>query len=408
MSPISGSTHNAIATLPLKPPALQAMEKSPASASGIASIQGGISSLQPREASLAGYLMARAALHRKIDGPVLENLRAGQESVQEVSELFPLGRSNVREDIAKAEGKHTTLRNLAAFPLLEALAVKHGYPSEKDVPESVWFPMLAATSQYTETGTCGSYASNTVPRHAAKLDGRNDRQAIVASSQQPGLDHIWAEMMPLGKDPKGSPIHHDDDVIMDGWCKESLAILREDSEYARLKRGGKGNHLEHKLVLDYQSGPKGWATVEDFKSQIEGSRGLQQVYHEHFEQLVADGPKVFGLWNAETVFHEDFRNQAAAALYAKALRPELEWEAPFPGVHLPGAGADSVSRQAKHASLEQIRAIGVARSLGLDVRPATAEAPRIIDSAREMFPPQKEGIITMLTRLFSFFPSEST
>ncbi|HLP41635.1 MAG TPA: hypothetical protein VK465_09025 [Fibrobacteria bacterium] len=75
---------------------------------------GTVSGMKPKEEKLAGYLMARTAVNQKVEGSVLKNLRAGQESVQQVSELLPLGRANVIEDIKKAGNEHISLRKLAS------------------------------------------------------------------------------------------------------------------------------------------------------------------------------------------------------------------------------------------------------------------------------------------------------
>src|SRR5688572_12894402 len=42
-----------------------------------------VSGMKPKEAPLAGYLLARAATHKKVEGQVLQDLRAGHESMQQ-------------------------------------------------------------------------------------------------------------------------------------------------------------------------------------------------------------------------------------------------------------------------------------------------------------------------------------
>jgi hypothetical protein len=67
---------------------------------------------------------------------------------------------------------------------------------------------------------------------------------------------------------------------------------------------------------------------------------------------------------------------------------------------------DPVSKQAKHASMAEIQAFGVARSLGANVRGAKAEAPGILASAKEMFPappspvPKKKSPLARLKAWF--------
>ena len=131
-----------------------------------------------------------------------------------------------------------------------------------EVTENDFFRMCAAASQYAKTGTCGSFAANTTPLHAAKLADMKDERAIVAQSKHATIDHVWSEMMPKGKREDGTPILHGKDVIMDGWCKENLAILREDSEYARLDKDGKADHLTHQDLLNHETGPEALKEVE--------------------------------------------------------------------------------------------------------------------------------------------------
>ena len=118
MLPISRPTHSldSKATRPPKAPAPQASGTAEGSSSA-----GAVSGMKPKEAPLAGYLMARAAMHQKVEGPDLKNLRAGHESVQQVSELLPLGRANVIQDIEKAKDAHLPLRKLASHKLVEWL-----------------------------------------------------------------------------------------------------------------------------------------------------------------------------------------------------------------------------------------------------------------------------------------------
>jgi hypothetical protein len=345
-----------------------------------------VSGLKPKEGPLAGYLLARAALHRKIEGPVLRNLRAGHASVQEVNELLPLGRSNVREDLGKPQGQFAHVRALASNQLQEALAARQKYPPGTDIPEIDTYRMTAAISQYALTGTCLSYAANTTSLHAAKLAGMQDERAIVAQANHPILDHVWSEMIPRGMGKDGKPILHGEDVIMDGWCKDNLAILREDSHFARLDRDGKGEHLSHDHLLDPRSGPEDLHAVEKFKAEIEESRDLRETFQRKLNRYIAAGtePDEDLLWEAQSVFLADFRQQAGAA-----LRPDALKAAPGRAPLVPDADAAAI--RAKQASLDEIRAVGVARDLGSNVRGAIADAPAILASARDLFPGPKSN-----------------
>jgi hypothetical protein len=352
--------------------------------------------LKPKEKSLGAYLLARAALHRKIEGPVLENLRAGHETVQEVSDFFPLGRSNVREDLRKTKGEHTPLRTVAAYNLQKALMARQRYPRGMEVPDNDVYQTCAASGQYAKTGVCFDYATNTTPLHAAKLNGMQAMGAVVAQAKHSTIDHVWSEMLPHGMSQAGEPVLHGEDVIMDGWCKERLAVLRDDSKFARLDEHGNGDHLSHAHVLDHESGPKALAKVEMFKTQIEASRALRYAFQHRFENLVAEKVELEEkcLWDAQSVFHAEFGQQASVALHPEKPSP------------VDGAGtrdAGSVAIRFGHTVLLDMQAAGVARSLGSNIRGAIAEAPLIVYSAKEMFPRPQPRIKSIRSRICGFF-----
>ncbi|HLP41686.1 MAG TPA: hypothetical protein VK465_09280 [Fibrobacteria bacterium] len=315
--------------------------------------------MKPKERPLAGYLMARAAMHRKVEGSDLKNLRAGHESLQQGSALLPLGRANVIQDIEKAKESYLPVRNTVASKLREFLVASHGYPSFTETPRNIRNRVVAAASQYVETGTCHSYAASISPLHAAKLPGMKDERSIVALCNYPGRDHVWPEMIPKGKREDGTLILHGKDVIMDAWGKENVAIFREDSEYARLDTHGKGDHLNHHDLLNHRTGPRALKEVKHLRAKIESNRNWKRECDNDIQSLVNSGINVGekGRRNAESVFHADFQERAGRALH----------------------------KDAKHASLAEIQAIGVARSLGSNIRGAKAEAPEIIASAKEMF-----------------------
>ncbi|HLP42153.1 MAG TPA: hypothetical protein VK465_11640 [Fibrobacteria bacterium] len=76
---------------------------------------GAVPGMKPKETPLAGYLMARAAMHHKVEGQDLKNLRAGNASVQEVNDLLPLALgANIRG--AKAEAPGIIASAMGMFP----------------------------------------------------------------------------------------------------------------------------------------------------------------------------------------------------------------------------------------------------------------------------------------------------
>jgi hypothetical protein len=292
-----------------------------------------------------------------------------------VGDLLPLGRSNVREDLAKAKDEHIFLRGIARSKLQRALEARLN-PLGMDLSEDASSLIFAATSQYAKTGVCLAYAASTTAVHAAKLAGMQDERAIVAHSYHPSIDHVWSEMILQGKGKDGKPVLHGEDVVMDGWCKENLAVLREDSRFAR-----HGDRLSQEHILDHRSGPGALARIGTLKAQIEGSKTLRNTFHNELKRRVAKGsePDEDCLWDAQSVFHEDFRQEAIEALHKSVRKADPGKEARIPD-------ADPVSIRAKRASLAEIQAVGVARSLGSNIRGAVAEAPGIIASARDMFP----------------------
>jgi hypothetical protein len=336
------------------------------------------SGINPKEVPLAGYLLARAALNRKIEDPVLKNLRDGHATVREVSDLLSLGPANVRENLAKAKGERPDLRHAAFRKMQVAFEARLNYPGERGMSYNDYFRMDAAASQFAKTGTCDHYVANTTALHAAKLtelkdkkkdemeDKMEDKMAIVAHAKNQAARHTWSEMLPQGEGKDGKPILHGEDIIMDGWCKENLAVLREDSSFARLDKDGNGGHLSHEHLLDYRSGRAVLARVEEYKARIEGSMSLQTVFHNEFELRKALGRKMDEefLWDAQSAFHPDFAKEAGEAL----------------------------RKDAKHPALAEIHAVGAARSLGANIRAAVAEAPGVIAQAKEMFPrPEPKG-----------------
>ncbi|HLP40445.1 MAG TPA: hypothetical protein VK465_02965 [Fibrobacteria bacterium] len=334
---------------------------------------GAFSGMKPKEEKLAGYLLARSAMNQKVEGSTLKNLRAAHESVKEATALMPLGRANVTPDILKAGNAYLPLRKMAAQKLFKSMELRER-SSGRMLGEADLYRLGAAISQFAETGVCSTFAMSTNPLIATKLADMKDTRAIVAQTHHATLDHGWVEMMPKGTHADEKPIFHGEDVVLDGWCKENLAILREDSYFARLDKNGKADHLKHEGLLNHETGPKALREVEKYKQQIKKNTGLQETYNEYFLERF-QYPKVdsdtFGLWNDTTVFHADFLEQAGNALHKEVKEVKANKD---------------VRKAANHASLAEIQAVGVARSLGSNIRGAITEAPGIIAAAKEMIP----------------------
>jgi hypothetical protein len=336
---------------------------------------GPVSGMKPKEEKLAGYLMAKAAMHQKVEGEGLKNLRSGHETMQQVGELLPLGRANVIQDVENSKDARLPLRKLAADTLMERLMADH-FKRGGQASDVEYNAAIAASAQHAKTGTCGGFATNITAKHAAKLADMPDKRAVVSYTEHPTIDHAWSEMHPKGVTADGRPILHEKDVILDGWSKEKVAIFREDSHFARLDNNGGASHLRHDEPLNHVTGPEAMKSVEKFKAKIANSQYFQWVFNRAFNKLVAE-KKEFpknAFWNDTSVFHADFQGQAG-----KALHKDGGYPSPVPD-------ADPVSAQAKRASLAEIQAVGVSRSLGSNVRGAKAEAPGIVATAKDMFP----------------------
>ncbi|HLP41102.1 MAG TPA: hypothetical protein VK465_06315 [Fibrobacteria bacterium] len=359
-----------------------------------------------KEAPLAGYLMARSAMHQKVEGQDLKNLRAGNETVQQVSELMPLGRANVVQDIAIAKDIHLPLRKDAANKLAEDLLFNH-LRHGRDLTEDDINGTIAAAAQYAKTGTCGDFASNTTALHAAKLADMQDERAVVSHAGHKTVDHGWSEFLPKGTNADGTLILHGKDVIMDGWGVNNHAIFREDCKFARLDQDGKADQIKHDDPLNHRSGPEALKVLEKYKAQIENSPHFQDVFKTEFDRLVKEKhewPKG-SFWSATNIIHPEFQIRASAALHKDAKHVRDANDVQEAAKHAPDAKESRIKKifrgraeqakrnnvrnraeQVKHASLAEIQAIGVARSLGSNIRGAIEEASGIVASAKEMFP----------------------
>ncbi|HLP43422.1 MAG TPA: hypothetical protein VK465_18105 [Fibrobacteria bacterium] len=333
-----------------------------------------VSGIRPKEEKLAGYLMARTAIHQKVEGQDLKNLWIGHESVQKVCDFMPLGRANVIEDIEKAKNAHIPLRKVASDKLTRGLLEDKARSKRGDTTESDYYRASAASALYSKTGTCGSYSVLTAPLHATRLARMGNESMIVSQAKHTLIDHGWSEMHIKGMGKDGQPVLHDKDVIMDGWSKERLAVFREDSEFAH-----RTDRIKHLEVLDHRTGPEAEREVARFRSRIEGRMRLRNSYWNKFETLVDAKVEISEkyFWNATSIFHAEFRQHAGKAVHPMA---------PSPGTGSSIKDAGHEAEQAKRATLPEIQAVGVARSLGANIRGAVAEAPKIIASAKEMFP----------------------
>jgi hypothetical protein len=329
--------------------------------------------------ALPGYLMARAAMHRKIDNTpeiarnadgslekrtdTLRHLQAAHATVEETHALLPYGRGNVTED-NKRTGYEASRRDEAAEHLFKEL-------SHKAAPEQLW----PALFRFTEAARCGGSARIATHLHGAKLEG----PYRVSTVEGKKVDHNWTEL-------KWKETRRPDDAIIDQWC-EGPAVLREDYRY--------GNHEVKTLhELDATTGPKAAEKVEELTAGLKGDpeqKALLNYYTGTGEfDHHSGGYKRYALeFDPRPVFHQDFLDAAGKALHRKSEPPSLE------GKTIPPRLA------------QEIQAVGVALSLNEGTAPASlsgehpsasaasgkirdalTQAPGIIESAQSQFPPQ--------------------
>jgi hypothetical protein len=308
--------------------------------------------MRPHERQLSGYLLARAALGRKIDDTpeitklpdgrivksekVLHDLRAAHDSVQETRRLLPNGRGNVKEDILATGGEASRMHLAGAVMREHYLQQKFG-----DSPEER-FSMQTETAVSLITGQASCLGSALVAAHvhASRL-GQGQAVAVVANDH---VDHVWSEARRPGSD-------RSNDVILDRWTS-GPAILKQDSRF------GQDPRVEDIYSLAPEDRDHARDTVASITDEIKNDPELMEEFKANLEVLGRMDYRFAGkTWNEENVMGKRFRKHAAARLHA-----------PRPAYGL------------------ELLAAGAARSLGEGVRSAVDKAPGIVETAKAMFP----------------------
>ena len=326
--------------------------------------------MHPHEGQLSGYLLARAAMGRKIDDAaefrklpdghtlksenVLKDLRNANDSLEETRRLLPKGRGNVKSDIIATRGEVS--RSYAA-----SAHMSNSYMEKKgvDVRKNPKFGMRTETAISILTGqaTCGGSALVAAHVHAPKLE-KGQTSVAVANV---GIDHMWTESKRQNTD-RGN------DQIIDRWAV-GPAILREDSKF------GLSPKLQDAYSLNVENRDKSLGSVNQIHKEINADRGLIDQFKKNMSRLEMMDYRFGGkVWNDENVMGDDFRNHAGKILHSDS--PQV-------------ANSDNVLETDKKAPtlpLIQVLAAGVARSLGEGVRGAAKKAPGILDTAKQMFP----------------------
>lgn len=335
----------------------------------------------PRDKNaFAGYLMARAALHRKIDdtpefrkrangsignqsGP-LNRLKAANDTVDETRSLLPYGRGNVEEDNIRTHYE-SSRRDEAALRILRENSPRGDDPQQ----------MMAAMFRFAKAARCGGSAPIATHLHGNKLKG-NYRVNTVELDQ---VDHTHTEVT------RGN-VRRQNDPIIDAWL-DGPAVLREDARYG--KSEGKAIHQ-----LDKTTGPEAARNVERISARLEADPHQKNLlnyyigtgefgYHSNrYRRLAVE-------FDSQPVYHRNFLKEAGEVLHGQGGHPSMNGKPKPPtlaqeiqavGVALSlNGGLASVSPDGAHAA---------GSSQSGKIRSALAEAPRIIESAKKQFPLQ--------------------
>lgn len=209
--------------------------------------------LADRDLPVAGYLLARASVGRKVDDPqTVQALRNGQYAEARAISALHLGRGNVIGDLHESRGESYVAvqvqRDAVAFlcrsadyklppgaatPLslrmnrLSRLwpdgfgeALRRHFPDAQAADGAVLFIAKVIAARYFGAGNCGEHA-RTVAYERMRMDDAHPHIRVAHSLL---TDHAWTESM------TSATALHNEDVIMDGWMR-TVAHLREDSHY---------------------------------------------------------------------------------------------------------------------------------------------------------------------------------
>ncbi|UXY17255.1 hypothetical protein N8I74_09675 [Chitiniphilus purpureus] len=276
---------------------------------------------------LFSYMFGRALLDRPIDGSEAQRLRRANDTVEAVRAHLDRGRGNVSTDIARSS--HESSRWMAAGRELRDEMAK----GEGPVSESRFGMLKALSSELVRAGNCGEHGDLSMHLHGDKLVGKETLQRV--SSAQ--IDHGWAELRVSGAGFNPS------DVVMDAWGK-GPAVLREDSTFA----ASRAQLKPVKYALDQVSGPKAAQDFQQQRTALHANQQLGRFAVNSFKALEKSNYQVAAdhVFAPTPVLSQTFRNAA-----------DKSWQ-----------------QSSKVTLSEQIKATGVARTLGENVSNATRRA----------------------------------
>jgi hypothetical protein len=200
---------------------------------------------------VAGYLLARASVGRKVDDPAtVQALSSGQKAVDRGVESLHLGRGNVAADLWNSEDEAYVavqiqrdavnfLRSSIGYqppegdptPMSRRMsrlerfwprdfneALRRHFPEPQAAEQAVHFIAKTLAARHYAAGNCGEHA-RVVAHERSRMD---DAPPTIRIARSDYMDHAWAEAKASASELR------DDDVLMDGWMR-TVAHLREDS-----------------------------------------------------------------------------------------------------------------------------------------------------------------------------------
>jgi len=319
--------------------------------------------VDPRELPLAGYLLARATVGRRVDDPdTIRGLRSGQHALAAGIGALARGRGNVTQDILASEGESYVavqvqrdavdfLKSAATYrpnpssrrvtPLARKMTrlrqcwppgfaeqLDRHFPSESAAKDAMDYITKTVAAQLFAAGNCGEHA-RVVADARLRLP---DAPAALRVARADAIDHAWTEaQVERGK-------VRDDDVMMDAWMR-TPAHLREDSHF--------GSAITHtKIQLD----------------EADGVAWMSSVISHLTDRLQHD------------VVLAELTNPAAEVIWKNVDENGVTGSEPYVPINLKPAFLSEASAQAAHqpALSKDIQAVGIARSLDMSVAASTS------------------------------------
>ena len=308
--------------------------------------------LAPKETALAGYLFMRAIDGRHVEGGDLTNLRKGNDTVLETREALAYGRGNVTTDIQASN--HESSRRVAVAREI----TRHLDRLQQDFGPSD----AAAVAMFVAAGNCGEHAGVATSLHVAKLGQTESAHDVTRE----GADHLWSEC----RSGKG----RDHDVVIDPWA-EGPAIFAPDGAYTRKEKGLRsvGAYLASESYAVSES-IKRTTQLLEAHAQANLDRRLDKLNRQGYRI-----PKK-RVWQPEPIFSTSFARRVGKKLGMKASTTGAKLGRWVRGL----VGLPQKERPPNAPLLDEIRAVGVARSLGGSVKTAAKDAADIVDAAKDL------------------------